>query len=1090
MRIRKLMNLIQIGACALLLSVSVFGQETTGGLEGTVKDSAGGLVPNLAVTITSARSVVTGTTTTGVGYGFRRTVTTNSEGFFRLVQVPPGTYDVVTAASAGFGESRYENVRVAIGQNTQLSITVAPGTNTNTVDVTVSDAPPVDTTSSGIQTAISAQKIELLPKGTGFTSILKTVPGTRPESRTGGFSVDGASGGENVFVLDGQEVTNYRTGTLNSTFDLPTQLVQEVQVKSSGFNAEYGGATGGVVSVVTRGGSNDFHGEFGVQFANPRFNGNPRPLLGGTSAAASFFTQSPEYFDPPKSRGTDYFPTANLGGRIIKDRLWFFGSYSPQIFNTNVDTQYLTNQPAATRTLLTTQEYDRKTTYEYAFSRLDANPINNLRLTGTFLWNPVVQEGSLPGSSFSNVSSSNYVFNNSGIPVTNFGGSIGSLPESEFRSKQGGRQNSNVVTFSGVYTPLSNLVIDGRYNRGFLNEKLGNYFVPSVVNIAACNRTPANNPAPFPCSTTAANSLTVKDISIRETYEFSGTYIFSGGGRHELKGGYQRYTILNDVQSGNNAIGQLRFFVGTPISSTQPGVTDTPGAIGSASFRRTGTNGTGSNLSQGLFIQDKWQPTSRLSLNLGIRIEKENLPTFNGIPSGVDFGWGDKIAPRLGFAYDLFGDGKTKIFGSYGKFYDRVKFALPRGLFGGDIFLEDYFEIFPGESASNFDINVVLNGFSGSSVCPATGFITSGARSRCQRNLRVNANEPGASPYENGAVDPDLRPFQQTELTFGIERQLGKDYVFRSRYTYKNVDEAVEDAGIVNSAGSEAYIIGNPGRGLHLETLQALGYEKSTRPKRRYDGWEVVLEKRLSQNWYFNANYTLSRLNGNYTGLASSDEPHLVDGRLAPGVSRAFDLPFIGFTAEGNKDNGPLPTDRTHVFNLYGAYIFDWMGSRKNSTELAFFQTVSSGTPMTTSIYGQSSVTPQIFYHRGDLGRSPVFTQTDFNVTHRFKFGKDGRFTLAADLNLLNLWDQDTVTGVYPTMNTTTGRPNDAAMFPAATAGERARLYANGYTSGALLQPILDRFNADPANRLDQRYGKDQLFQSPRAVRFGFRFLF
>ena len=203
------------------------------------------------------------------------------------MQVPPGTYDVVTAATGGFGEARYENVTVAIGQNTQLEITVNPGGSVNTVDVTVSDAPPVDTTNNAIQTTISAQKIELIPKGTGFTRLLKTVPGTRPESRSGGFSVDGASGGENVFVIDGQEVTNYRTGTLNETYNIPTQLVQEVQVKSSGFEAAYGGATGGVVSVVTRGGSNEFHGEFGTQFEVPKFNGNPRPLLIGLQQVLS-----------------------------------------------------------------------------------------------------------------------------------------------------------------------------------------------------------------------------------------------------------------------------------------------------------------------------------------------------------------------------------------------------------------------------------------------------------------------------------------------------------------------------------------------------------------------------------------------------------------------------------------------------------------------------------------------------------------------------------------------------------------------------------------------------------------------------------
>src|SRR6185295_16775533 len=242
--------------------------------------------------------------TTGVGTGFKRTSTTNDEGFFRVLQVPPGTYDVVTTPSSGFGEARYENVTVAIGQSTQLTIAISPGTTATVVDVVSSDVPPVDTTNNSIQTTISAQKIELIPKSTGFTGLLKTVPGTRPESRTGGFSVDGASGGENVFVIDCLEVTNYRTGSLNETYNIPTQLVQEVQVKSSGFEASYGGATGGVVSVVTRSGANDFHGEFGMQTEVPKLNGKPRPLLTrftSGSVGAGNFVQTAEYFNPEKA---------------------------------------------------------------------------------------------------------------------------------------------------------------------------------------------------------------------------------------------------------------------------------------------------------------------------------------------------------------------------------------------------------------------------------------------------------------------------------------------------------------------------------------------------------------------------------------------------------------------------------------------------------------------------------------------------------------------------------------------------------------------------------------------------------------------
>src|SRR5688572_9466800 len=1065
----------------IFMVAAAFGQETTGNLEGTVTDPNGAVVPNVTVTVSSAKTAASGTTTTGIGIGFKRSTNTDEQGSFRILQVPPGLYDVVTTATSGFGEARYENVTVSIGQTMQLTITVMPGTTTTTVDIVSSETNVVDTTNNAIQTSISAREIELVPKRTGFTGLLKTVPGTRPETRTGGFSVDGASGGENVFVIDGQEVTNYRTGTLNETYNVPTQLVQEVQVKSSGFDATYGGATGGVISVATRGGSNEFHGEFGFQVEPVGLAGKARQLLTRfTTGAVSTnnFTQTAEYFSPLKSDGANYFPTANLGGPIIKDRVWFFSSYTPQIFNTYAQTQYYTNLPASTRTLITSEAYSRKRKYEYAFGRIDANPFDSLRVTGTFLWNPVIDDGSIPTTSFSNVSSSAIGFNN--VPTANFGAPIGILRGNQFTSQQGGRQSSNLATLSGVYTVNSKLVLDGRYNRGFLNEKLGNYFVPTTVQIFSCGTVNAA----FPCATTGANTITAKDVSVRESFEFSGAYIFNAGGQHELRSGYQRITIFNDVISGNNLIGRLSFNYGTSISTLIGGnVTSTPGAVGSGSFRRTGTNGMGSNLSQGLFIQDKYQPTSRLTLNLGVRIEKEDLPSFNSFPSIVNFGWGDKIAPRLGFAYDLTGNGTTKVFASYGRFFDRVKFALPRGLFGGDIFLEDYFEIFPGDTTASFNIGNILNGFTGPSICPTTGFITAGARSRCQKNLRVNANDPNASALNGGAVDPDLRPFRQTEFTVGGERQLNRLYIVRVRYTYKNVDEAVEDAGIINAAGSEAYIIGNPGSGLHLQTLTTLGYAKSTRPQRRYDGLEVVFDKRLSNNWYFNANYTFSRLFGNYSGLSSSDEPHLVEGRLAPGVSRAFDLPFIGFTARGEKDNGRLQTDRPHVFNIFGAYIYDWFGSKSNSTEFSGFQTITSGQPQTTTIFGASTVTPQILLGRGDLGRSPMFTQTDFNVTHRMRMGNDDRYTIAFDMNFLNLFDQRTVTGVYTTMNPSTAPVNAAAL------GLSNVAYTNGYTGGTLLPAILARINSQ-ADRSDVRYGLPHLFQSPRVVRLGVRFLF
>lgn len=1052
-------------ALTLGLVTAAFGQRTTGDIEGTITDPTGAVVPNVSVTVAS----------TGDS-GFKRTVQANADGFFRVQQVPPGVYSVSTGAISGFGATE-RKVSVAVDATAAVNITLAVGGGNTVVDVTGGDSAPIDVGGSKVSSTISSAKIDLLPKGVDFTSVLKTVPGTRPEGLSGGISVDGASGSENAFYIDGQEVSNFRTGTLNGNNAIPVQFVQEVQVKSSGFEAEFGGATGGVISVVTKGGGNDFRGEFGVQFSNPRFNGDNRPsLLRFTSGSGSSFLQPTEYLTAPKSRGTNFFPTANISGPIVKDKLWFFGSYTPQVFDTIVDAKYYTNAPAATRVLTAEQRYRLKRTYEYAFMRLDASPTEKLRLSGTYTWNPIIDEGATPVGTVSI---------GGAPPVVNFGGSIGTLTGNQLTDRQGGRQNSNNVTGQVVWTPTSKLVISGRFSRGFLNEKLASYMIPTGTRF----RCQVGNVAALGCSSgfaDAVNSGVDKDASIRTNWEADATYMVNNfGGRHEFKGGYQRFKITNDVDRGYKFKGIVDIYYGYTVEDLGAPVVSTPGTIGAGELIRFGTVGKASNLNQSLYIQDRWQPVKNLTLNLGVRMEKEDLPSFNGLAPPINFGFGDKISPRLGFAWDIMGNGKTKAFASFGRFFDRLKFELPRGSFGGDFYRVDFFEIFAGGGDfRSYTLPRIVGNFNDApgGRCPSTGFIGSGI-SRCQFDYRIASNDPNATIF-TGKVDPNLKPFRQTEFTGGLEHQLSNNYVLKGRYTYKNVDSAIEDAGIINAEGSEAYIIGNPGAGLHLQLLNQLGYQKSTTPERKYNAFEVSLDKRLSNNFYFNVNYTWSRLFGNYSGLASSDEA----GRTSPGVNRFFDLPFIGFTAAGQKDNGLLATDRTHVFNAYGAYIFDWKGSKTNSTELSFFTTAQSGTPLTSTV---AFITTTIFTKRGDLGRSPMFTQTDFAVSHKYKFGRDNRYTLVGDLNILNLFDEDNVLGVYTQKSAVTMSPNTFGYVnPDGSTNYVGAI--NAWNSGALLTPINTYLAGTPTalNRTDSRYGQANSFQGPRSVRFGFRFLF
>src|SRR5262245_5148033 len=230
----------------LLTAIWVIGQETSGNIEGTVSDVSGARIPGATVKVEGA--------------AFSRSATTNSDGFYRMHQVPPGVYKITVSADK-FSSATIEAVAVVLGKTTPVDVALKVGNVSEQVVITSDDIARIDPADNKIQTNITSRVIDSLPKGTNMTSLLKISPAVRPEGLSGGFQVDGASGSENAFIIDGQEVGNFRTGVLNANNNLPFAFVQEIQIKTSGFEAEFGGATGGVINVVTKGGSNQFHGE-------------------------------------------------------------------------------------------------------------------------------------------------------------------------------------------------------------------------------------------------------------------------------------------------------------------------------------------------------------------------------------------------------------------------------------------------------------------------------------------------------------------------------------------------------------------------------------------------------------------------------------------------------------------------------------------------------------------------------------------------------------------------------------------------------------------------------------------------------------
>jgi hypothetical protein len=182
------------------------------------------------------------------------------------------------------------------------------------------------------------------------------------------------------------------------------------------------------------------------------------------------------------------------------------------------------------------------------------------------------------------------------------------------------------------------------------------------------------------------------DKTTRNFVDLSLSHTLNAGGIHQFKGGFGYSRATNDVNLAYPNGGYVTVFWNSVYESNVPGIGAGTGTYGYYSIDNIGTQGvTGANILS-LYVQDNWNIGSRLTLNLGVRTESEDIPSFRPdiSPVAIHFGWRDKLAPRLGFAYNLSGDGRTKISGAYGRFFDWTKYELARGTFGGDVWTTRY----------------------------------------------------------------------------------------------------------------------------------------------------------------------------------------------------------------------------------------------------------------------------------------------------------------------------------------------------------------------------------------------------------------
>ena len=985
------------------LAVPAFAQEQRGSIEGVVRDASGAVLPGSTVEAKAPTGVVLSTTA-------------DANGVYRFPSLAPGNYDV-TASLAGFVSKTVEVVRVSLGQIKKVDFGLPVAGVTETVQVTAV-SPLIDVRQTARQTNIRTEQVELLPKGRDFTTLVTQAPGANQENKLGGLSIDGASAGENRFIIDGIETTDIQDGT--SGTNLIADFVEEVQVKSSGYTAEYGGATGGVVNVLTKSGTNSLRGTAGFQFQGSSLEGARRPTLRQSLTNPS---TAAEYVNYPKDDETRIEPSIAIGGPIATNRAWFFGAYQPALTNTDrhIDGSTAVNPAAGTF------DESQKDTTHYVTANVNSQLSNNLR--GRFSYNNSWRrlEGLLPSLAGTDADGTNYSKTQT-FPNYSVGGNLDwvTSPRLFFGVKAGYRfadtNDTNV-------TEIPRLIFSTGNNLGFPE-------VPaSLRRSSGFQNIPSNNKITF-------------DKQTRLYFQADGTYYAQAGGAHQVKFGFQYDRLGNNVVNGESA-NLLRLRWDTRLVSADP---NSRGTYGYYQLRSNGVSPKQGFITEGdinmnvlgLFIQDSWTINNKLTVNLGIRTEQEKVPTYStgsDIPEfGLEFPFSEKVAPRVGFAYDVNGDGRWKVFGSWGVFYDIFKLELPRGSFGGDKWLEYYYTL------DSFDWQTLITTVQNSAQCPPA----------CPGRLLRGPVDFRHPSFGADAIEPDIKPMKMQEATAGLEHQLNDLMALSVRYVHKQIDRAIEDTGSLDAQGNEIYIIANPGEGL---TELAHPGVNLPLPVRDYDSVEFAFDKRLRDNWYLRTSYLWSRLNGNYSGLSQSDE----NGRTSPNVGRLYDYPLMMFMDGGKAVYGPLPTDRPHQFKTQFIYQFDF------GTSLGLNQYVASGLPVTREIgiYPPNTL-PVQYLGRGSDGRTPMFSQTDLYVQHQVKMG-ERNFQLF--LNVLNLFNQETAISKFSTYQYSGGVVPDEDAF-----------YAGRQT-------LAGQITAQNVPK-DPRFLMNSAFQSALQARVGVKFQF
>lgn len=519
------------------------------------------------------------------------------------------------------------------------------------VEVT-GEAPAIDVSSNHTLTNVSEEALADVPKGRSFQSVIQFAPSARNEPLAGavtngaatggtggtspgnggngaayGFSVAGGADSENSYLVEGQDTANIIGGY--STTNVPFEFIQEVQIKSSGIEAEHGGSLGGVVNVVMQKGSNQTHGEIWTYFEPSAADAGPSTYLryDPTQSIDLAARQDipAQLYQPKKDHTFDTQPGFKIGGALVKDRLWYFAGFAPEYTSTSRTVNWSPE--------MGNQTFTRDGQTYYGEARVDAAVTNKIRVWSSWLTQYQRVTGVRPLAD----STQGYYNPSTANPITNYAHDIGyAAPNQTFN-------------LAADITVTPTFVLTTRYGYSFQNYHDFGYPTNGALmdfqasglggTDLAGNPLPASLQQPIYALSAAYNStFTFRNAMKHNQFDQDAAWFKSGWwGTHNFKFGYQLNHLYNDIsQPGNlpdvqiypgqeyapeSAIG-----VANCANTTYPG--SCAGLFGYITVNDFGTVGKASNYNHGLFAQDAWTVGKGLTLNLGIRVDKEYLPAY------------------------------------------------------------------------------------------------------------------------------------------------------------------------------------------------------------------------------------------------------------------------------------------------------------------------------------------------------------------------------------------------------------------------------------------------------------------------------